>query len=127
MILALVSFFAGCCVYANHQVDPAALALLPHELLSVHSVKRAVVPAAVGAENELDVIGVCKSALTCANYHDNPDALVMHNVVLDRPFMVAAARGAKPQRTHGSSERSSEQELTTFIRHLHTDEAREAA
>ena len=127
MIFVLISFFAGCCLSANHRVDPAALALSPHELLSVQSVTRQAIPAVVAVDKDLDVIGVCKSRLMCANYHDNPDALVMHNVVLDRPFLVATTRKVETQQAHDSSEIISEQELTTFIRHLHTDDAREAA
>ena len=127
MITALVLLFLGCSLCANHRVDPSALALSPHELLSVHNVQREVAPAAIFEAKDLDVIGVCKSRLTCANYHDNPDALVMHNVVLDRPFVVAAARGVESKQLHDSSERISEQELTTFIQHLHTQDALKAA
>lgn len=122
MIFLLVGIFMCTQICALHRQDPAALAISSYESLSGHNLMQEQVPRLPVVERDADVIGVCKTSLSCANYQNNPDALVLHNVVLDRPFLLGTISDVKTLQVDDSSQIASEQELITLIRNLHTQD-----
>ncbi len=113
--------FLGAMLHANHLADPAALVFPRAELLETCSKKREANVVHLVVPRDLDVIGVCNAAARYGNYLENPDALVVHNVVLDGPFRAAEPQLLLSEQSQNTSSIISEHGLNTLIRNLHVD------
>jgi|GEM_PF-4372074 len=113
--------FLGAMLHANHLADPVALAFPRAELLETCSKKSEVSVVHLVVPRNLDVIGVCNAAARYGNYRENPDALVVHNVVLDGPFRAVEPQLLMNEQSHNTSSIISEHGLSTLIRNLHVD------
>lgn len=113
----LMSMMGG--VYASTQTDPHALAHGPLELLSVVSAHK--LDFLTKKTHLTDAIGVCNLVYADHDPCKNPDALVVHNVVLD----VAGLQGVSLDEAgyRKPSEIASEEGLTKFMRDLQVDVA----
>lgn len=113
--------FLGAALEANPLTDPHALAFPALESIEIYAKKTEENVVRVVMTQNLDVIGVCAAAARYGNYRESPDALVMHNVILDGPFKGREAQFLMSEQSHNASSIISEQGLNTLIRNLHVD------